>query len=223
MKRPGYGQSDVKPERTMGDWVSDVEEFTDYLGINQFSIIAESGGAPYAYTCSAKLGDRVTKAAIVCGLGPVYLPEVLENLSREEKGTLQAALFAPEHLAAYTQKVQENPAAFVESVLKEMPEQERKALSPELINGFIGMLNEGTKSPEGMISDYKIYAKDWGVHFEDLTVPFHFWHSESDQTVPIFHSEFLVDLLPHAELTRLKGLITIQPHWQRLRMLSALS
>lgn len=203
--RPGYGLSDPKPARTMQDSISDVIELVDYLNIDRFSIIAISGGAPYALSSSAKLEERINKVAIVCGLGPVYIPEVLENLSLEEKGTIQAALFAPEHLAAFTQQAQSNPAAFVEKVLQAMSETERKAVSPELVDGYIQLIAEGTKNSEGMISDYKIFAKDWGLNLEEITVPFHFWHSDNDENVPIFHAEFLTKVLPNSELTRLKG------------------
>jgi pimeloyl-ACP methyl ester carboxylesterase len=205
MDRPGYGLSDAKQERTMDDTVLDVIELMDQLGINQFSMIGLSGGGPYALATSANLRERVKKIALICSLGPVYIPELMENLSQEETATLRAALFAPDSLISYTQNVQKNPDAFVKNELKKMSENDRKAVPSELIQGFIQMITEGTKNPEGMISDYKIYAKDWGIRFEDIKVPVHLWHSESDQSVPIFHSEYLVNLIPNSTLTRLQG------------------
>jgi pimeloyl-ACP methyl ester carboxylesterase len=203
LERLGYGLSDIMQDRTLEDWNNDVVEMMDQLEISKFSIYAVSGGAPYPLSCSSKLGERIDKVVIVGGLGPVYLPEFLTNLSQEEKASFHAALQAPESLIAFTQKAQKNPAAFVEKIIASMSESERSAIPPLLIESYIQLVSESTKKPDGMISDYKIFAKDWSIIFEEIQIPIHFWHSESDKSVPISHSEYVTNLIPNSKLTRL--------------------
>ncbi|WP_090821993.1 hypothetical protein [Paenibacillus sp. yr247] len=54
------------------------------MELKQFALSAGSGGAPFALACSQRMPHRVTKTAIMAGLGPVYLPELLEGVSKEE-------------------------------------------------------------------------------------------------------------------------------------------
>src|SRR5438067_1645721 len=64
--RPGHGLSDFKPRRRLEDWPTDVEELADKLGIEKFAVIGNSGGAPYAVACGAKLPPRITRILILC-------------------------------------------------------------------------------------------------------------------------------------------------------------
>lgn len=59
--RWGLGRTnDVSMERRgMLEWASVVEEVADTLGLERFSIVAHSAGAPYSLASALKLGDRV--------------------------------------------------------------------------------------------------------------------------------------------------------------------
>jgi pimeloyl-ACP methyl ester carboxylesterase len=202
LDRPGYGLSDSKEGRTINEWSSDIEEFLDQLEIDTFSLYAISGGGPYAISSSYYLGDRINKVAVVCGLGPVYLPEIYEKLSPEGK----ASVDYPEALGSFTDTVQSNPKAFVENLISGMNESERSRIPAQVIEEYTRSLSESTKRPDGMISDYQAFGAEWNVPIEKISVPIHFWHSEDDQSVPFTHSEFLVSKITGAKLTKLTGL-----------------
>ena len=51
-ERPGFGQSSDLPGRTVADWARDVGEFADALGLERFSVVGVSAGAPYAIACA---------------------------------------------------------------------------------------------------------------------------------------------------------------------------
>src|SRR3990167_2420836 len=53
--------------KTMPD---DVEMFADCLGINKFSIVGHSGGAPFVAACAYKIPYRLYGTAIVSGPAP---------------------------------------------------------------------------------------------------------------------------------------------------------
>jgi pimeloyl-ACP methyl ester carboxylesterase len=60
VERPGFGISDHKHGRTIMDYVQDVEEFAKQLEIIKCSIIAYSGGGPFALACAYKLPHLIT-------------------------------------------------------------------------------------------------------------------------------------------------------------------
>lgn len=43
--RPGYGLSDFKPDRLIGEWPADVLEFADSLRLGRFIVLGLSGEA----------------------------------------------------------------------------------------------------------------------------------------------------------------------------------
>src|SRR5260370_37285137 len=53
--RPGYGQSDPQPGRTVADVASDVSAIADYLELDHFAVIGRSGADPHALACAARL------------------------------------------------------------------------------------------------------------------------------------------------------------------------
>lgn len=81
--RPGMGLSDFKPGRELLDWPDDILELANaLLQLDQkFAILAGSGGGPYGEVCAFKIPERITKTAIVCGMGPRKAPGTREGLS----------------------------------------------------------------------------------------------------------------------------------------------
>jgi pimeloyl-ACP methyl ester carboxylesterase len=57
--RPGYGDSDDAPGRTLADWAGDCAALVGQLGLARFAIIGVSGGGPYALACAQHLPARL--------------------------------------------------------------------------------------------------------------------------------------------------------------------
>src|SRR5438874_2385471 len=76
----GIGFAEFQPRRRLEDWPRDVEELADELGIERFAVIGNSGGAPYAVACGAKLPQRIARILILCGLGPLEQSDCLKNM-----------------------------------------------------------------------------------------------------------------------------------------------
>ena len=204
--RPGYGLSDASIGRTLEDWNNDLSELADRLGIGSFSILATSGGAPFALANGHLMPGRVEKVAIVCGVGPAYMQELFSAMGEETKMTIMAALHSPERLAEQITHIHSNPAAYVRQIQENMPREQREQLSPEIVELYLKMVAESTVDPRGIIDDYRIIAQDWGIPFADMRVPIQFWHGDADKTVPITHAEYLCAQIPDATLVRLQGL-----------------
>ena len=67
--RPGFGRSSFVPGRRLADWPRDLVALADHLALARLHVIGVSGGAPYAMASGQQLGDRISRLALVCGLG----------------------------------------------------------------------------------------------------------------------------------------------------------
>ncbi len=83
--RPGMGLSSFQVKRTILSWVNDVEMLADCLGINKFSIVGHSGGAPFVAACAYKIPHRLHGAAIVSGMASFEISEATASLARGQR------------------------------------------------------------------------------------------------------------------------------------------
>ncbi len=72
--RPGLGQSSPQPDRHFKDFPDDIVALADHLNIERFSLVAVSGGGPYAMACAEQYPRRVDKLVLICALGS-YEPD----------------------------------------------------------------------------------------------------------------------------------------------------
>src|SRR3954465_2442307 len=68
--RPGIGLSSAQPGRRLLDWPPVVRELARQMGITRFSVLAISGGGPYALATAFALPEIVDTAVIVSGAPP---------------------------------------------------------------------------------------------------------------------------------------------------------
>ena len=64
------------------DWPADVGRLTEALGIERFAVMGWSAGGPYAAVCAAKMGGRVTAAALLSSAVPLDLYGTTRGLTR---------------------------------------------------------------------------------------------------------------------------------------------
>ncbi len=86
--RPGMGLSTYQPERRLMDWPADVERLTAALDIDRFAVMGWSAGGPYAAVCAAKMGGRVTAAALLSSAVPLDLYGTTRGLTVEDRALL---------------------------------------------------------------------------------------------------------------------------------------
>src|SRR5262245_42641296 len=84
-ERPGFGCSDFSPGRTLLDWPGDVRELVDYLGIERFSVVGVSGGAPHALACGVRLAHRIARLGVVSGVGPIEASGATSGMAAQRK------------------------------------------------------------------------------------------------------------------------------------------
>ncbi|MFC7371043.1 alpha/beta fold hydrolase [Fictibacillus iocasae] len=206
IERPGYGLSTPKQGRTIENVVTDTKLLLRYLKIDQFSTIGISGGAPYALACAADMPDRVQKVAVISGMGPLHVRELLLSHSKEDQIGFLSAFQSPDGLRKFVQYAQKNPEAFVKSQYDQLHASEKKNMTKEILNIYTKTISEATRTPWGMIDDYKNFLTPWPFDPATLKTFVKLWHSDEDDSVPVNHARHMHRVIPNSEYTELKGL-----------------
>lgn len=188
--RPGYGLSDGKPGRQLGDWPCDVCELADALDMDRFSVIGVSGGGPYAAACAWKMPQRLSRVAIVCGLGPLETAEAFRGmiaLNRLGLGLCQRVswLIRP-LLAPFFMGLRLAPEHAISHLTSKVRPVDRKTLRRSDVRRLLARtFREAFRhGMEGAVQDLQIYTKPWGFALSDIEIKVLLWHGEKDVIVP---------------------------------------
>jgi len=204
--RPGHGLSDPQRGRTMLDWPDDVIELADTLRIKRFAVLGVSGGGPFAAACAFKIPDRLTRTAIVCGMGPAEAPGAKDGTSWTYAG--KPALVRNVLLKMMVVGLRRDPDTFNQRVLSQMnealPAPDVEAMGdPELAGSFLERtFGEALRSGiRGASSDAKLYSKPWGFRLEDIGADVHLWHGELDGQVLPSVGRYVAGAIPNCRAT----------------------
>jgi pimeloyl-ACP methyl ester carboxylesterase len=216
--RPGIGRSTFQPGRRLTDWPADVARLADDLGVERFAVMGWSAGGPYAAVCAAKLGARVTAAALLSSSVPLDLYGTRRGLATADRTLLLLVRRAP-WLASAVMKlsiVNASNARLLREVMRSFPPVDRSVLRewgpPDRALAFVReAMRQGTA---GCVQDYKIFGDSWGFSFEEIEVPVHIWEGSDDRTGPPGYRAFLQRHIPHATVTVVpgEGHLSLLPH-----------
>jgi pimeloyl-ACP methyl ester carboxylesterase len=210
--RPGYGDSDPEPGRSLLTWADDIRALADHLALETLDLIGVSGGGPYALACLARIPNRIRACTLVCPLGPIYLDPVRARMRLATRVSFGMAHASPK--LAHWVHAGPLPALI--------------AASPWLIDGARA-INAGTSDREslrepiarsvltrsvqcamrsgapGARQDLVIYTHPWQIDFDALTRPIDLWHGDADNTVPVEHAHWYARHLPQCHLRIVPG------------------
>jgi pimeloyl-ACP methyl ester carboxylesterase len=205
--RPGYGDSDPLPRRSIADWADDVAALADHLGLPRVALVGVSGGGPYALACAQRIPDRLSACALVCPLGPVHRAELLATMHPAVR-----AMFVLPHRAPHLSSVLlSGPAAALLSIWPQGVEHLRSLRAPPADRAALArpevaaILNDSIRDAmrngaAGALQDLTLYTEDWGIDFASARTEIDLWHGEVDGTVPVAHSRWYAAHLPSARL-----------------------
>ncbi len=207
LERPGYGLSDAVEERTVLEWSEDVKEFIEYNGIDKFSILSVSGGAPYALSCTYKLDNVVEKCGIVSGFAPIDLnKELTRNMSSSNKIGFWMAMKAPWLLKVVLKSIAKSSVREPEKQLDKFMEgfsisDQNIVKKPEIHKVFLEDMKEAYRQGmKGHYGDLKSLIKPWGFALEEIKTKVYIWQGEEDKNVPIEMGYFFDKALPNSEV-----------------------
>jgi pimeloyl-ACP methyl ester carboxylesterase len=205
--RPGYGGSDARPGRTVADAAADTRALVDELGLERCAVAGGSGGGPHALACGALLPDRVTRVAVVVGVGPSDDPDLdfLDGMSPSNVEEFEAASRGRDALDSllepYVKAMAKDPLALFDEIEHELPEPDRATLRRDDVRAVVRESSREAmrQGSEGWVEDDLAFACAWGFNLGDVRVPVRLWQGELDVLVPRHHTQYLASKLPDAE------------------------
>jgi pimeloyl-ACP methyl ester carboxylesterase len=208
--RPGFGLSDFKAGRTIGEWPDDVTELAGALGIERFAVIGVSGGGPYVAACALRIAQRLTGAAIVSSAPPFDTPGPGEGMFQRNRllFTLGRRMFWFAQLPMWwlARQVRRDPEYVISFVIRSLPEsnKDRVVLSrPEvretLRRDIVEAFRQGSR---GVAWDaVLLYGRPMGFRLQDITMEVQLWHGEDDLNVPPSVGRYLASVIPNCRAT----------------------
>jgi pimeloyl-ACP methyl ester carboxylesterase len=206
--RPGYGQSDPKPRRTLLDWANDITELADALKIERFAVVGVSGGGPGALACAWKMPERLTSVGVVACPAPTNAPGVLEGMSKTNRFFMNLAwrlpLLSSLNVRLLASVIRRNPARYINTMKLKMHDVDKVILArPEIQHMLIEDFTEALRGgAQGMVSDMSAnHGRPWGFPLDKIKIRVIFWFCELDLSVPPAMGRYLSNAVPNCEAT----------------------
>lgn len=200
--RPGYGLSDFQRGRMMLDMPSDIEQLANALGLERFAVFGVSAGGPYVAACAYKLGERVTRAAIVSGSAPFNRSGAMKDVNRDYRNAYMLASW-PEWLlhpvmVMHDKTVRWNPKKALEGLMAHSSPDDRAILADPVFGEQVSNYRtEATRQGvAGMRREARILLSPWGFRLEDIRPEVHLWYWEGDSITPPQMGRYLQSKIP---------------------------
>ncbi|XP_024924267.2 uncharacterized protein LOC107404073 [Ziziphus jujuba] len=222
--RPGYGESDPDPNRTVKSLALDIEELADQLGLgSRFYVIGLSMGGQVVWSCLKYIPRRLAGAALIAPVVNYWWPGFPANLSAaayyKQPLADQWAVRVAHHIPWLTywwntQKffpassaITRNPEIFSpqdEEILKKISDTVRNKDKPHEVK------QQGEF--ESFHRDLIVGFGSWEFDPMDLENPFqnnegsvHLWHGDDDRLVPVTLQRYIASKLPWIHYHEIPG------------------
>ena len=207
--RPGVGLSTWRGQRKLTDWPTDLAALTATLKLERFALLGLSGGAPYALACARAMPHRVTRTAIVSGIGPL---EVLDDATRRERGPSYFVMARRSYWLVFgiswlMQRGLHQPDKLMAQVFAGLPPIDQETLNdPRTRQSFLNLLHEAFRQGgRGLAWDATLIARPWGFALSEIKLPIDLWHGDADRNAPLAMGGQMAAELPNSYLHILPG------------------
>ncbi|KAI4348975.1 hypothetical protein L6164_009634 [Bauhinia variegata] len=220
--RPGYGESDPDPKRTVKSLALDIEEFADKLGLGpKFYVIGFSLGGQVVWSCLKYIPHRLAGAVLLAPVVNYWWPGLPSNLTNEafnevklrDQWGLRVAHYTP-WLTYWWNTQRWFP---IHSVVANSPEI-FSSQDKELITSQLSRRNSHQSQAtqqgdhESLFRDVNIGFGSWEFSPINLENPFpsnegsvHVWQGDDDLMVPVTIQRCIAQKLPWIHYHELPG------------------
>jgi len=226
--RPGYGESDPNPKKTVKSMALDVEELADQLGLgSKFYVIGFSMGGQVIWSCLKYIPHRLAGAGLIAPVVNYWWPGFPANLSteayyqqfRQDQWTLRVAHYTP-WLTYWWNTQKWFPAS---SVAAKSPDilspQDKEILTKQSDRkSHVDQVRQQGEY-ESLHRDMIVGFGSWEFSPMDLENPFpnnegsvHLWHGDDDWIVPVKLQRYITQRLPWIHYHELPGVGHLFPH-----------
>lgn len=204
--RPGIGRSDFQLNRGFSDWPKDVTALANAAGLNQFAVMGNSGGGPYAAVCAAKIPERLRAAIIVSGGWRMDWPEAKDNLPLVNRLALALATKAPFLYRALLKGMVAASGGDREKELAQLKKRGPPAdyaafAQPGRVEALGRMMRECLhQGARGAAWDMKLYMREFDFRLDEIRMPLKLFHGKQDANAPLAMVRRAIGELPGAQL-----------------------
>lgn len=206
VERPGYGISTPQRGRRIADFARDVRVVLDALGLERVTVMGYSGGGPYALACAHALPDRIERAVVIGGVGPLDDDSPI-GLRRRAILRLSGLLPVVGRVLLRLRDPRRDIERFYRSMIRDLSPHDLEVVGrPGPWQRQIRQTREAfAQGPDALIEDLALYARPWGFRLEDIRVPVELWYGEDDRSTPAATATQLKRRVPHARVHLLPG------------------
>lgn len=209
--RFGYGQSSPVRKNRYLCWVDAIHELAGKLGINTFYLFANSGGAPYALACASILKNRVIATGICGGLGPLVIPELRAPMQKFTHLAVLLARYSPWLLRltygfGTTLAARYFSAGTIDMLAKINGEPDKTTMTRADVKQILirNIQCAFSQHAVGAIDDLIAANKPWPFELAEIK-QLYLWAGDKDPVVPLSHSQWIKQHVPHAQLELIRG------------------
>ncbi|QHO25974.1 uncharacterized protein LOC107476203 [Arachis duranensis] len=220
--RPGYGESDPDPNRTIKSIALDVEELADQLGLgSKFYVVGFSMGGQVVWKCLKYIPHRLAGAVLLAPVVNYWWPDLPANLTNEayyrqllqDQWTLRVAHYTP-WLTYWWNTQKWFPGLSLIYNNTDILSSQDKELTSTIWSNKKGHVAQARQQGEyeTLHRDLNIGFGKWDFSPLDLENPFpnnegsvHLWHGEEDLMVPVIVQRYIAENLPWIQYHELKG------------------
>ena len=209
--RPGIGLSTGQPGRRLLDWPGDLEQLADAIGLDRFSIVAWSGGGPYALACAWTMSHRVSAIGLISAAAPLAGVPDADYTYRTHRVATRAADYAPWMIRLamwrWARGQRNDPERHLDEAIESMVAADRAVLEdPQLravmLANAVELYRQGGR---GLYDEALVMARPWGFPLEGISVPVCLWHGDADVTVPVGMGRHMARTIPRCRATFYPG------------------
>lgn len=200
--RPGFGQSDPKPGRSLLDIADDVTALLDHLQLDKAFVVAPSGGGPSAMALAFALPGRIRAVALIGSAAPLDGPGALTGITRERRIAFWLARHAPVVLRwMMSRRVGSDVQAFFAHYTQHNPPVDQAILAhPEIREMFLASYAEALRPGiDAFAWEVQLAARPWGFSLSEIHVPVSVWHGGLDNSIPPVMGKRLAAAIPGAQ------------------------
>ena len=213
LDRPGIGESDPAPGRTLLDWPEDVAHVADALGIGRFAVQGISAGGAFSLACAYRIAHRLTACALVSSICPPELvlqggPVWMRTAWAFTRFRADLALACMRFLLPDEPSGEAGAEVRLARIAPFLGKADRDVLQRQDVrNALVRSLAESRRQG-GQANRLELLAllQSWNLPIERVPLREVFlWHGEQDRLIPIAPARLLAERLPRCNATFLAG------------------
>lgn len=204
--RPGYGDSDRSPGRTVADAAADSAAVADALGVDTFAVVGRSGGGPHALACAALLPERVTGTAALVSLAPWdgagldWFAGMTAHNAEHYALAVRDPAALERRLTPRAAAISSDPGRLLEELRAELSEADLPVLSDRAVHRvLVDNYREALRtSVYGWLDDSLAFCRPWGFDPGRIAGRVLLWRGAEDAFSPLGHFRWLAGHITHS-------------------------